>query len=106
MIGKMRHRITVQVITIVEQPGGGLDETWADELTTWASVKPLKSSRLLQDNQVKLMNGYTIVLRWADGRIMDKKRRIVHNGETLTINGAFVIDEAKRFWQITAIINE
>lgn len=106
MIGDMRYRVTIQVWSSVTDPGGGVSEIWTDELTTWADVKPLKSSRLLQDNQVKLANEYTVTLRWADGRILDKKRRIIYGTQTLTINGAVIMDERKRWWQITAIDNE
>lgn len=103
MIGKMRHRVTFQVVTITDQPGGGAIEDWADELTTWAEVIPLKPSKVLQDNQVQLKNGFTVRVRWANGRIVDKKRRIVYKGVNYSINGVFVIDEAKRFYEITAI---
>lgn len=103
MIGRMRHRITIQHLIIVDQPGGGASEQWTDELTTWAKVEPLRSSRSLQDNQVELLDGYRFTIRWASDRTMDKKRRVVYAGKNWTINSIVQIDEAKRFYQITAI---
>lgn len=105
MIGKMRHRITVEVLTITQEPGGGASETWATEISTWASVAPLKSSRIAIDGEVKISDGYKIIIRWANGRIMDKQRRIKYGDLILTISGVQVIDEAKRFFQITCLTN-
>lgn len=106
MIGQLKKRIKIQVLTIVDTPGGGAEEQWADELTTWAKVEPLRSNRTLQDNQIVLMDGYKITIRWADNRIMDKKRRIIYKNKNLTINSVVELDEAKRFYEITAVISE
>lgn len=110
-IGKMRHRIKVEVLTIVSEPGGGSSEEWSADTDvspdgmTWASVQPLSSKRIVVSEKVDISNGYKIVLRWATGRIMDKKRRIVYNGQNLTISGVVVVDEAKRFYEITCLVN-
>jgi SPP1 family predicted phage head-tail adaptor len=101
----MNKRITIQVFTEVEQPGGGLSEEWTDELTTWAQVEPLSAKRMVVAEKVVISEGYSIILRWANGRILDKTRRVIYNDQTLTINGAVIKDEAKRFWQLTCIIN-
>lgn len=112
MIGDMRYRITVQVWTQVTEPGGGLSESWEADTTvsadgtTWADVKPLTSKRVVVADKVVIAEGYRIILRWASGRIMDKKRRIVYNGQTLTISGVQVVDEMKRFFQITCLTNQ
>lgn len=105
MIGQLKHRIKIQVWTEVDEPGGGVSQTWTDELTTWAIVKPLSSKRVVLSDQVQISTGYKIVLRWATGRILDKKRRIVYNGENLTISGVVVVDEAKRFYELTCLVN-
>ena len=105
-IGKMNHRITVQAMTIVTDPGGGVTETWTDELTTWAEVKPLRSKRNAQDAQITLQEAYLVHLRWASGRVLDKQRRIIFGDKTLTITGAIVIDEAKRYWELNALVDE
>lgn len=110
-IGYMRHRITIQVRTQVTEPGGGLSETWAADMTvsadgtTWAAVTPLTSKRMAVSDKVVITEGYQIILRWATGRIMDKTRRVIYNGQTLTISGVKVIDEAKRFYQVTCLTN-
>jgi SPP1 family predicted phage head-tail adaptor len=104
-IGSMKHRVTVQVWSQVTDPGGGVSEDWTDEVTTWASVKPLSSKRMVVDSQVVISDGYTLILRWADGRILDKKRRIIYGTKTLTIGGAQVVDEAKRFYKLTCLEN-
>lgn len=106
MIGQMRYRVKIQNWEVVEQPGGGGGGQWTDELTTWANVKPLKSKRVVISDKVVMSNGYKIVLRWADGRILDKKRRIVYNGQNLTIDGVIVVDEQKRFYELTCLVNE
>lgn len=103
MIGKMNHRITFQLLTIVPQPGGGGSEEWTDELTTWAKVSPLRSGRQLQDNQVSLVDGYKFIVRWAKDRTIDKKRRIKYENKIMTINSVVEIDESKRYYEITAI---
>lgn len=105
-IGRLKDRITIQVWSQVTDPGGGVSEAWTDELTTWAEVKPLRSKRNAQDAQITLQEAYMIHLRWATGRILDKKRRIEFGDKVLTITGAIVIDEAKRFWEINALVNE
>lgn len=108
-IGKMRYRIKVEVMTIVSQPGGGSNEEWGADTDvspdgmTWADVKPLSSKRTVVSDKVIISNGYKIILRWATGRIMDKKRRIIYNDKIFSINGVSVIDEAKRFYEIICI---
>lgn len=110
-IGRLRHRITIEKWTAVEQPGGGVDESWAPDTDvssdgkTWADVKPMTSKRMEVGEQIVISDGYKIILRWAGGRILDQKRRIVYNGQNLTISGAVVVDERKKYWQITCLIN-
>src|SRR5699024_12560773 len=86
MIGKMRDRITFQLLTIVDTPGGGSKEEWADEFETWTEALPLRNGRQLQDNQVVLKEGYTFRIRWAKSRNINKERRIKFGDNIYTIN--------------------
>lgn len=105
MIGQMRHRITVEILNIVDQPGGGSSEEWQTELETWADVQPLNSKRVVINDKVDISTGYKIILRWADGRIMDKKRRIMYRGEIFGISGVTVVDAARRFYELICLNN-
>ena len=110
-IGKLRHRVTIEKWTAVAQPGGGVSESWAPDTDvsadgkTWADVSPLSSKRLVIDDKVVISDGFKITLRWATGRILDQKCRIVYNGQDLTISGVKVIDERKRWYVLTCLIN-
>lgn len=105
MIGSLRRRIEIQVWSSVPDGAGGFTESWTLEANTWASLIPKKSSRFLQDSQVQLNEAWTGIVRWSNERLMDKKRRIIYNGQTLTITSAYIIDERRYYWQVQCLAN-
>src|SRR5699024_4548076 len=112
MIGKMRDRITFQLLTIVDTPGGGSKEEWSDEFETWCEAIPLRNGRQLQDNQVVLKSGFKFRIRWAKSRDINKERRIIFNSNVYTINTVTSYTPEGRtrtlqdFYEITAITSE
>ena len=112
MIGKMRNRITFQLLSIVDTPGGGAKEEWADEFETWTEALPLRNGRQLQDNQVVLKEGYTFRIRWAKSRNINKERRIKFGDNIYTINSVTPYTPKERtrtlqdYYEITAITSE
>ena len=110
-IGRLKDRITVEKWTAVEQPGGGISESWAADTDvstdgkTWAEMKPLSSKRMVVGDKVAISDGYKCILRWTTSRIMDQKRRIVYKGQNLTISGAIELREARNYWQLTCLVN-
>src|SRR5699024_12734313 len=86
MIGKMRNRITFQLLSIVDTPGGGAKEEWADEFETRTEALPLRNGRQLQDNQEVLKEGYTYRIRMDKSKNINKERRIKFGENIYTIN--------------------
>jgi SPP1 family predicted phage head-tail adaptor len=39
--GSLRHRVTIQQLTISQDAFGGIVEAWTDLKTVWADISPL-----------------------------------------------------------------
>lgn len=50
--GQLRHRVTIQQLTKVEDEGGGYAEVWTDVATVWAAIKPMRGNERYEAQQV------------------------------------------------------
>lgn len=88
--GRLRHRITLQVLTRTTDDFGGVSEAWADAAILWASVEPLKGNEYFSATSTKAMpQSVTSVdaRMWIRPRpgINPALNRVVHNGITYDI---------------------
>lgn len=103
MIGQMRDRILIKFPVDTEVPGGGAKSHYNNVVEDWTKVRPLRSSRVLQDNQINLNEGFTFDIRYRKNLNLNKKMIVEYEGQDYTINGIEEKKERKRFWTITAI---
>lgn len=102
MIGQMRDRVKIKAPIDVEEAGGGAKSTYEVVLEDWSKVEPLRSSRVLQDNQINLNEGFTFNLRYRSAFTPDKTMLIEFESRDYTINSIQEVKERKRYWVITA----
>jgi SPP1 family predicted phage head-tail adaptor len=91
-IGKLRHRVTVQESTRVNDSMGGGREEWSDLFSAWANVKPIKGERRYEAMQVKGGITHEIEMRYRPG--ITVHHRIVYDGRIFEIVNVYP-DEIK-----------
>ena len=47
MIGKLRHRISLQSVTLTSDGAGGSTESWAEVAELWAAIEPASARERL-----------------------------------------------------------
>jgi len=67
MAGTLRHRVTIQQLTISQDAYGGIIETWADLRTVWAEVSPLSGREFWEAQQINSQIEGKIVVRYMAG---------------------------------------
>lgn len=82
IIGKLRHRVTIQTYSESTNSYGETSKSWSDQATVWASVEPLSGRELEYAQQVHAQTTTKIVMRW---RSISTKQRISFNGQTYEI---------------------
>ena len=68
--GKLRHRVTIQQLTAgspQQLPSGEPDTSWADYLTVYASIEPLRGRELLLAQQLVSEVSVRIRMRYRAG---------------------------------------
>jgi SPP1 family predicted phage head-tail adaptor len=84
--GKLRHRVTVQRLTPVQDPlTGVVSDTWTDHATVWASIEPLSAREFLQAAALASLVVARIRIRNLSGVM--PSMRIVHGERTYNIEG-------------------
>lgn len=101
-IGKLRHRVTFQSLTMQRGLGGGEKQEWVDECTVWARVSPLSGKFLFAAQQNHSEVTGTIDLRYrAD---INAKMRAIYEGKTYHIHA--VIDPELRHKELKLMVSE
>ena len=99
MIGRLRHRVTIQRFDRVDDGGGGTEEQWIDVATVWAAVEPIRGRERLEAMQLEQSVSHRVVIRYrpdVDGRNM----RIVHRGRALHVQAVVSPDERNRWLEL------
>lgn len=63
-IADMRDRVVIERVTLVDDGGGGVDETWVEVATVWARVLPLSGDERLEADAISGSLTHEIHLRW------------------------------------------
>lgn len=103
MIGKLRHRITFQKETRVDDGGGGSASTWGDisgTATVWASVEPLSGREVLFGQQLQASVTHRIKLRHKSD--ISEAMRIKFGSRFFNIRSIRHIEERDRWTEIMA----
>lgn len=65
--GDLRHRVTLQQETRVEDGYGGFTVTWADVATVWAGIQPISGNEALVARQLQDSITHKVVMRYRAG---------------------------------------
>jgi len=96
LIGKMRHRIKFQTLSLVGDGQGGSVETWTDFAEVWADVKPTSGRERLYAQRIEDLQDHKITIRYLEG--INTTMRIDFQGRIFQIKD--ITNEVEsRFWQ-------
>lgn len=96
--GQLRHRVTIQQLTRVEDEGGGYEENWADVATVWAAIKPLQGNERYEAQQVQSTLTHKVTIRYRVG--IKPQMRIMYQGRIFNIESVIDIDEHHRWLEL------
>lgn len=98
MIGKLRHRITLQELVKTDDGYGGIVETWQDVATVWAAIEPLKGTERYQAQQVQSELTHKVTIRYRAG--IKPQMRILYGNRVFDIEAVIDVDERHRWLEL------
>jgi SPP1 family predicted phage head-tail adaptor len=88
---KLRHRITLQSKTKVKDSEGITKEKWADVMTVWAAVEPLRGREYFQAAAVNQENTVRFRIRYRAG--VTPNMRVKYGSRLFDIKSVIDIEE-------------
>lgn len=83
--GKLRHRVSIERSTRIQDPTtGAMTETWSEIAEVWAAVEPLSAREFVQSAAGQSEVTARITIRTRDIQATD---RIIHRGTVYNIRG-------------------
>ena len=98
MIGKLRHRVTLQRPVITKDNIGQEIEEWQDVATVWASVEPLSGKEYFSAKQVNSEVSAKITLRFLQG--ITPEVRVILDKHTYNILAVINFGERNVYLQL------
>lgn len=89
--GRLRHRITIQTQTQVQDSTGSIVLTWSEFATVWASIEPISGREFFSAAQVQSTVSTRIRIRNLPG--VTETMRILHGTDYYDIQA--VLTDAK-----------
>ena len=77
-VGKMRHRIEIQVYSDIENEVGEMTKDWSTYINLWAEKKQLRVSNTYEGNKEGIEYTYRFKVRYRGD--LNESMRIVHKG--------------------------
>lgn len=83
--GKLRHRVSIERVTLTQDPvTGAMVETWTEISKVWSAVEPLSAREFVQSAAGQSEVTARITIRARDILATD---RIIHRGKVYNIRG-------------------
>ena len=101
IIGKLRHRVTIQTFTTVEDSLGGTYQTWlplTDNATVWGSVGPIRGREFWDAKQSNSEVEGKAVIRYRDD--VTPNNRLWFKGRPLKILSVLNPAERKEYLEV------
>lgn len=98
MIGKLRHRVTLQELVKTDDGYGGIVETWQDVATVWAAIKPLRGNERYTAQQVQSELSHKITIRYQAG--IKPQMKLLYKGRTFEIESVIDIEERHQWLEL------
>ena len=95
IVAQMRERVDIQAVLQAPDGQGGYDELWANELTVWAKIEPMKGFEKLQAMQLGELLTHKVTMRYND--TVTTKHRLKLGTRTFAIKEVINQDESDSF---------
>lgn len=92
--GPLRHRVTIQNKSVVQNTYGEEVITWTDFAAVWAAVEPLRGREFLEGKQITAEVSTRIRIRHRDGILPEMQ--VVFGSITYDIHSIIHIEERER----------
>lgn len=101
-IGRLRHRVSVQVVSQVVDGAGGTTDTWTTASTVWAAIEPASARDVERVFGAELHAPIThlVTMRYLSG--LTHKHRLLFGSRVLQIRGMQNPDERNEWWIVAA----
>lgn len=104
--GQLRHRVTFQTLTVVEDDFGEPDATWAALDTVWARVESLAGKERFAAMQQQAEADYRIVCRYHSGlSSLTTDDRVAWGGKVFDIKSIINPDERNVLLEVYAKVH-
>lgn len=101
-IGRMRHRLTLQENTDIEEDSGSSTPVWTDETVIWADLEGPTVKSTFNQEQRKQITQYKVMCR--SNSLLTKGKRLVKGDSTImVIDHVGNADQLGRFMQLVCI---
>ena len=89
--GDLRHRVTIQAATTVDNAAGEPVPTWADVATVDAAIRPSTPREVAYAQGLAAVTKHTVTIRYRPG--VTPKHRLKFCGRVLSIAGVIDVEE-------------
>jgi len=100
--GSLRHRVTIQHLTITQGSAGEVIEGWSDVATVYAAVEPLSGREYWQAQQLAAETSIRVRIRYRTG--LDTTMRVIYGTRTLEILS--IVDPEERHAELQLMCRE
>ena len=105
--GKMRKRVTVQLLTKSKDEYGQVQDVWTDETEVWGELDPLVGREALAAQQVKASLSHRVRLRKPpDITITPRDRLVIKAENNRTFNIQSVVDVGEQGFELEILAEE
>ena len=104
-IGSLDRKITIRQYVETQSGTGAVALAWSDLAEVWAAVNYGSGTEKFNADQERAFQGVTFIIRYNGSLSIDKKMRILYEGNEYDIT-AIVEMGRRKFWQIAAELRE
>ena len=101
MIGRLRHRLTLEAAERTADGGGGASETWTSIAQVWGRIRPLGGTEVFESDALTGRLSHEIVVRYWAGVV--PAMRLRHGDRIFEIVAVADIDERHRWLRCTCV---
>ncbi len=94
-IGRLRHRIVVEAVSLTSDGGGGASRIWTPVATVWAAVTSTSGAEIVQSEAVSSRISHSVLMRHHDGIVPAMRLRL--GTRILDIVAVYDTDHRRRF---------
>ena len=96
-VGDLRHRVTIQATTAVQDSSGSYPESWSDVATVWARMRPISGREFFAAEQAQSEVTHEVTIRFRRG--ISPANRLLFDGRVFDI-GAVINADERNEWMI------